>query len=226
MKPAGKQENSRLEAFSDAVFAFALTLLVVALEVPRSYADLEKLLGGFLPFACSFAVLVWVWFEHRRFFQRYRLEDGLAVALNGALLFVVLFYVYPLKFIFDSWFARFGVTGREITPMTLEQLARTSAIYGAGFAGLFAMFVLLHVHAWRQRAAMEMTVEEVFQVKADAGAHLINAGVGLLVILIALTIPRRWVPLAPMVFALLGPVQGLYGFLVGRRRDQRRAAAG
>ena len=82
---------SRLEAFSDAVFAFALTLLVVALEVPKSYDELMELVGGFLSFACCFSVLVWVWYEHNLFFRRYGLQDPYTVFLNGGLLFVVLF---------------------------------------------------------------------------------------------------------------------------------------
>ena len=101
-----RHEISRLEAFSDAVFAFALTLLVVALEVPKSYDELMRIINGFVPFGCCFALLVWIWYEHNLFFRRYGLQDNYTVVLNGMLLFVVLFYVYPLKFMFDSLFAR------------------------------------------------------------------------------------------------------------------------
>jgi uncharacterized membrane protein len=103
--PSRRHEISRLEAFSDAAFAFALTLLVVSLDVPRSYGQLMELMKGFFSFACCFALLVWIWHEHNMFFRRYGLQDPLTVFLNGVLLFVVLFYVYPLKFMFDSMFA-------------------------------------------------------------------------------------------------------------------------
>ena len=50
-------EISRIEGLSDAVFAFAVTLLIVSLEVPRTFAELRETISGFLPFAISFAML-------------------------------------------------------------------------------------------------------------------------------------------------------------------------
>jgi hypothetical protein len=85
MLPTRRHEISRLEAFSDAAFAFALTLLVVSLDVPRSYGELMGLLKGFLSFACCFALLVWIWHEHNMFFRRYGLQDPSTVFLNGIL---------------------------------------------------------------------------------------------------------------------------------------------
>src|SRR5207245_9272063 len=91
---------TRLEGFSDAVFAFAITLLVVSLEVPRTFTELMHAMRGFGAFAISFTLLFLVWFNQYKFFRRYGLQDNTSVVLNGVLLFVVLFYVYPLKFLF------------------------------------------------------------------------------------------------------------------------------
>jgi Endosomal/lysosomal potassium channel TMEM175 len=120
MLPERRYETSRLEQFSDAAFAFALTLLVVSLEVPRSYGALIALIRQFPSFACCFALLVWIWHEHNMFFRRYGLHDNWTVVINGVLIFVVLFYVYPLKFMFDSFLAQFLPAPPGFQQMTLS----------------------------------------------------------------------------------------------------------
>jgi uncharacterized membrane protein len=218
-----RHEISRLEAFSDAAFAFALTLLVVSLDVPRSYADLIRTMRGLPSFACCFALLVWIWYEHNLFFRRYGLQDGWTVFVNGALMFVTLFYVYPLKFMFDSMFGELrAVPGLE--RMSLFQLSRAAAIYGLGFFVLFVLFALLYRHAYTRRAQLGLTASEVMDVKVFAGHHLVSAAVGLISVTIALGAPRVMAPIAPMAFALMGPAHWLFGHYCERKRKQVFAA--
>lgn len=77
--------------FSDAVFAFAVTLLVVSLEVPKTYHELMQAIRGFAAFGLCFAVLTQAWFGHYRFFRRYGLPNRWTVFLNCVLLFFVPF---------------------------------------------------------------------------------------------------------------------------------------
>ncbi len=139
--------------------------------------------------------------------------------VNSVLLFVVLFYVYPLKFMFDSMFARF-VALPELEPMTLPQLSRASAIYGFGFVVLFLMFALLYRHAFRKRHELRLTPLEAFDVKIFATHHLLSASVGLTSLSVALLAPYVLAPIAPTLFGLMGPAHWALRRLLGHRQAE------
>ena len=229
MLPERRHDISRLEAFSDAVFAFALTLLVVALDVPKSYDELMTLMAGFVPFAASFALLTWIWYEHNVFFRKYGLQDPLTTTLNAVLLFVVLFYVYPLKFLFTAAFSFFIPALGIKLALTPGQLPRIFAIYGAGFVVLFTMFALLYLQAYRWRRELHLTPLEEFDVRQSIGEHLVSAGVGLVAIAVALFTPMPFPVLSGFTYFLMGPAHWAFGVISGRRRkalESSAAAAG
>jgi uncharacterized membrane protein len=213
-----RHEISRLEGFSDAVFAFALALLVVSVEAPSSYAELiDRMLGG-VSFACSFALLAWIWYEHNSFFRRFGLQDGYTILLNSLLLFVVLLYVYPLRFMFDSLFARFVPRLKPLEPMELWELANTVSIYSIGFIAIFVLFALLYRHALSRRDELALSELEAFDARTNIGHHLISASVGVISLVIASMAPLGLAPVAPMAFCLMGPAHFVYGSRSGRNR--------
>jgi len=224
------REVTRLEGFSDAVFGFALTLLVVSLEVPHSFPALKETLSGFIPFAATFAVVGWIWFEHYSFFLRFSLRDNLTVFLNLVLLFVVLFFAYPLKFVLTRLVA--GMTGigmsaadEGLQSMTASDARLLMATYSAGFVAVFGILTLFYWNALRQREALALTPLDVFDARAGLRAHLLSVAVGTVSILAALLVPIRLLWLAGFVYFLLGPVQGTNGRLNGRARARLLASS-
>lgn len=218
MLPERRHEVSRLEAFSDAAFAFALTLLVVSLDVPQSYDQLMQIMRGFPSFACCFALLVWIWYEHNAFFRRYGLQDGVTILLNSVLLFLVLLYVYPLKFMFDSLFARFLPRLQPPEPMRLWELANAAAIYSVGFIAIFVVFALLYRRALSRREQLGLSELEVFDARTNIAHHLISASVGVLSLAMASFAPLELAPIAPTAYCLMGPVHYGYGSISGKKR--------
>ena len=201
------REVTRLEAFSDAVFAFSATLLVVSLDVPHSFAALVADLKGFGAFAVSFGALVLIWTVHNAFFRRYGLQDSATVALNSVLLFVVLFYVYPLKYISRGLIGRF-LWGDEVTMglSTWGELSLLFVLYGLGFTALFACVAGLYAHAWRQREALGLSAVERAEAAHLARHYGLFVLVGLVSIALALGHVGLGWGLPGVVYAALGPL--------------------
>ncbi len=218
------REITRLEGFSDAVFGFALTLLVVSLEVPSSYEDLMKTMRGFAGFACCFAIVAWLWFEHNLFFRRYGLQDGVTIVLNFILLFVVLFYVYPLKFIFTRMMAGLFEADGPSGYFRYDDGRTLMLVYSSALIVLFAIYALLYLYALRRREDLSLDRMEIFDAWTGFYRHLLMVLIGVISITVVVTRPRD-VEWAGFVYFLIGPAQGVLGFARGSQRA-RVAASG
>ncbi|MDH4066283.1 MAG: TMEM175 family protein [Acidobacteriota bacterium] len=215
--PRRAHDVTRLEGFSDAVFGFALTLLVVSLETPRSVAELRVLAQGFVPFALTFAMVCWIWYQHNIFFRRYGLQDPWIAFLNAVLLFVVLFYVYPLKFITAVLVGPlvFGSASTE-TFGTLDDSRMVMLLYSSGVVLIFGTFLLLYRHAWRLRAELALDASDEIVLRYHSRAHLISMSLGVVSIAIVLA-QARLAGVAGLIYVLMGPLHGWNGY------QQRRA---
>lgn len=220
-------EVSRIEGLSDGVFAIAVTLLIVSLEVPKTFAELMSVLRGLPAFAICFSILMWIWWEQYKFFRRYALQDTLTVVLNLALLFVVLFYIYPLKFTFTGMMNQLmgAVTS---PPEATQRSARILFLaYGLGFMAVFGILAALHLHALALKQQLELDELEIFATRASVSEHALLVGIGALSLVVS-RLGDRWLPYAGLVYFLIGVVETIHGMVTGRQRrllEQRLRSA-
>ena len=99
--------TGRLEAFSDGVFAIAITLLVLEISVPER--DFENLWKGivdqwpsYLAYATSFITIGGLWAMHHAIFRRLASADGVVIRLNILLLMLVSFLPFPTKLVAEA----------------------------------------------------------------------------------------------------------------------------
>lgn len=211
-------EITRLEGFTDAVFAFAMTLLVVSLEVPHTFEELMFAMKGFVAFAFCFATLISVWYRHYIFSRRYGLQTVYSIFLNSTLLFVVLFYVYPLKFLFTLVVGEFS--GGRTVPQ--EQLGRMMSsqhqvpvlmvIYALGAMAVFLLFTLLYQYAYQKRVE-ELNEYEALSTRNQVIQNAGFAAIGIIVAVTALSVPERYAGQTGMLFTL----NGFWGWFSGAR---------
>ena len=101
--------TSRLEAFSDGVFAIAITLLVLELHVPTSHEALVQALGHewqrYLGYLVSFAFIGGVWIAHSNMTRFIKAADPTLMRLNLTLLLFVSFLPFTTAIVATHLFA-------------------------------------------------------------------------------------------------------------------------
>ncbi len=101
---SNEKETSRVEAFSDGVFAIAITLLILEIKVPRLeipmtnkqlFSALINLWPSYFAFLLSFTAVLIMWINHHAFFKYLKTINTKFLYANGFLLLMVTFIPFP-----------------------------------------------------------------------------------------------------------------------------------
>lgn len=103
------KETGRIETFSDGIFAVAITLLVLNIQVPSirqiNDAGLSSILlsgwPAYLAFITSFATVGIMWINHHRLFNHIKWSNDALLAINLILLLLVVFVPFPTALLAD-----------------------------------------------------------------------------------------------------------------------------
>ena len=194
--------TARLDAFTDAAFAFAVTMLVIGgSEAAYSYERLAAAVADVPTFAIGFAIIVMFWFAHVRWRACRGEGDWLSMLLSLLLIFLVLIYVQPLRAMARSLSSFMGGSG---TPF-VGDLGDLFLVYGAGFVAMSLATAGLFAEALRGAA---LDSERRAIVRGEMIIWLILAGTGLLSMTLACFEATERV--APWVYASLGLSIGLF----------------
>lgn len=180
------KEIFRIEALSDAVFAFSVSLLVASLEVPQTFAELKIITKGAIPFFLTVTLVFLFWYQQYIFFRRYGLNDLNTILLNLAYLAVVIFYIYPLKFLFSllisSWcgidlFAKANEKGLVV--LSTEEFPQLIILFSIGYFLIWFIIYLLHRHVLRLAKTFTFSQFEKLLTQKEVRGALWNSLVGL-----------------------------------------------
>lgn len=211
------REVGRVEAFSDAVFGLAVAFLMVNLDPPTTFSDLMLTMRASFVFLVCFAAIVLIWYEHHVFFRRYGMHDPLTVVLNAALLFVVLLYIYPLRFLFTLLV---GSSAGRPDAMRAADGPTLMALYGAGFLVISLLLAAMFAHARRQRAQLGLNALELHDTDASLTGNLVNGAVAAASVAIALVGGPAWSAVAGFAYFAIGPLRFAHGWWYGARRER------
>jgi uncharacterized membrane protein len=174
------QELSRLISLSDGVFAFAMTLLIVSIDVPdlsdeearvHLAEDVLRLWPQMLSYVIGFLVIGLLWGSHRRLFSRVRDYDDALTKRNIVLLMLVAFLPFPT-----------GVLGQY------GNLAFPAIFYAAIIAAISVVFILILDHLDRHRELMTRGGSDFDFPRAKA-RHLVTSAIFLLSMPVAWVLP-------------------------------------
>jgi len=171
--------TGRLEAFSDGVFAIAITLLVLEIGVPsleetEEGAHLLDALGDLWPsyfaYVTSFLTILIMWVNHHTIFRLLRRADHMLLLLNGLLLMAVTFVPFPTGLL------------AEYIEHDGQQVA--AAVYAGTFTVTAVLFNLLWRYVTHRRRLLKPEVSDA-QVQAVTSQYRFGPALYLVAFLLA-----------------------------------------
>ena len=177
-------QMTRLETFTDAAFAFAITMLVIAAgqQIPDNIASLLAAFRNVPTFVFSIAVLGIFWWGHWLWSRRYGLEDGVSIIISWAMIVTILVYIYPLKAIFGAmWYLLSdGRLGQGLTVRPTESQARNVfTAYALAFIAVSIEILLLNFRAWQLHESLRLNAREKLMTRAELTGWGIPVSVGI-----------------------------------------------
>ena len=222
-------DMTRLETFTDAAFAFAVTLLVVGGgdSVPANFEEMKMALKQVPAFAASFANIMMFWYAHHKWSRRFGLEDMKSVFFSLLLIFIVLIYVYPLKATYSGALHFFsnGYFQTYFGLQSLDDLRSLFIVFGVGYASLSATIVLLYRHTLSVAEQLALNELERFDSQTEKTFWMINGVVAIISIVLSLTLPGRYVVIAGIIYSVFAIVLPWHEIRRGRLRRTMTAAA-
>lgn len=196
-------KGSRLETLTDAIFGFAITLLIISSEVPKTYIELQASMYSFLGFIFCFLIIMTIWNSHKTYFKRYALQDTVTSVLNAILLFVLLFYIYPLKYLFSyigtaiyvkiklffgdrSQGLQLAIQRLKDSNLDAEQWPDIMLRFSFGLSIIYLLFVLLHYNAFRKKKILKLNQKETYIVNTSIQEYSTFLGITVLSIVVVL----------------------------------------
>jgi uncharacterized membrane protein len=199
-------QPTRVDAFVDAAFAFAVTLLVVAVgRIPTSVPELALAMRGVPAFAASFMLIARFWQSHRHWSRRYGLEDAKSVHPSLALVFVTLVYVYPLRMVAAIVMAM--VSGGVLAEQSfvIDGMAEGRVLYvtfAVGYGVVSLIFSLLYRHALD--CADELGLSPVERVRTQTSIDRYRGFLGIAILSLLLAVLLPLIGASPALYSLPG----------------------
>ncbi len=224
------KEPSRLENFSDAIFALAITLLLISTSPPTNFEQIKRFAYELLPFLVCITLIMLIWHEHFQFYLRYGLRNSRMIVLNTLFLAIVLFYVYPLKFLTKIiiLFPIAYMLGDQSLLNDLKNMIRAQdmgqlmIIYGFGAMCVFLVMRQMYCYALKKADQLGLSKLERFDTRTSIRTNFLMALVPMVSVVLSIIFLNSWLagPVAGFVYFLYTPIMITHG----RRADKKRKA--
>lgn len=137
----------------------------------------------FVGFVACVLLLFGIWNNHNNFFKHYGMQDTVTKSLNFLFLFVLLFYIYPLKYLFSfvgssllinvlmaldfsSPAMQIALDKTSLANMEGHEWVDLMVRFGLGLFFIYMILGSMHVNALKNKVQLELNEVEVFQTKS------------------------------------------------------------